>query len=224
MSGDFQQIQSQLLAAVRADNLRRTGLGQRTRFRVVGNRVALTDWAMDGELGRLEREINALSDRFREASRRTLLRRVQDLAPRAMTEIVFLLLERIGMVDVQVVRRPGAPSSELHISGIAKSPAGSVPTAVVVRRDGREVGRERVTELRGALHHYGPANAGWLITTGQVLSGAREEAAAHGAAPITLLDGLGFARLCEEQGVGVMETKVCLPIVDIDLFEALRGG
>jgi restriction endonuclease Mrr len=224
MTGDFQQIQSQLLAAVRADNLRRTGQGQRARFRVVGNRVALTDWAMDGELGRLEREITALSERFREASRRTLLRRVQDLSHRAMSEIVFLLLERIGMTDIQVVRRPGAPNSELHISGIAKSPAGHVPTAIVVRRDGREVGRERVTELRGALHHYGPATAGWLITTGQVLSGAREEASAHGAAPITLLDGNGFARLCEEHGVGVMETRVSLPIVDIDLFEALRGG
>ena len=50
-----------------------------------------------------------------------------------------------------------------------------------MRRDGREVGRERVTELRGALHHYGPAQAGMIITTGQVLSGAREEALAPGA-------------------------------------------
>ena len=41
--------------------------------------------------------------------------------------------------------------------------------------------------FRGALHHYGPASAGWLITTGQVLSGAREEAATPNAAPRSTL-------------------------------------
>lgn len=93
-----------------------------------------------------------------------------------------------------------------------------------MRRDGREIGRERVTELRGALHHYGPAAAGWLVTTGQVLSGAREEAAATGAAPVTLVDGIGLARLCEEQGVAVLQTRLTLPVPDVELFEALRGS
>ncbi len=127
LTGDFQQIQSQILAAVRADNLRRTAAGQRSRFRVVGNRVALTDWSMDGELGRLEREINALTERFREASRRTLLRRVQDLPHRAMAEIMLLVLERIGMTDIQIVRRPGAHASELHLSSVARGQRATFP-------------------------------------------------------------------------------------------------
>jgi restriction endonuclease Mrr len=96
--------------------------------------------------------------------------------------------------------------------------------AVVVRRDGREVGRERVAELRGALHHYGPAVAGWIVTTGQVLSGAREEAAAPGAAPITLVDGNRLVRLCEEHGVAVQETRLTLPLPDLDLLDALRSS
>ena len=61
--------------------------------------------------------------------------------------------------------------------------------AQVETTDGREIGRERVSDLRGALHHYGPASAGWLLTTGQVLSGAREESGAP-AAPIALFDGI----------------------------------
>jgi restriction endonuclease Mrr len=224
LAGDFQLVQGQILAAVRADNLRRQGAGQRPRFRVTGNRIALTDWSLDGELVRLERDIAASVERYREAARRVLLRRIQDLPHRAMGELVLLLLERLGMTDIQSVRRPGAPGAELHLSATWRGPSGNVVTAIVVRRDGREVGRERVTELRGALHHYGPANAGWLVTTGQVLSGAREEAAAAGAAPITLLDGLGLARACEEHDVAVLHTRISLSLPDMDLLEALRNG
>ena len=39
------------------------------------------------------------------------------------------------------------------------------------------------TELRGSLHHYGPATPGWIFTAGQMLSGAREEAAVPGHGP-----------------------------------------
>jgi restriction endonuclease Mrr len=85
------------------------------------------------------------------------------------------------------------------------------------------VGRERVTELRGALHHYGPAFAGLIITTGQVLSGAREEAAAPGASPVSVIDGAGLAKLCEEHELGLLTTRIRLPHPDLDLLDALRG-
>jgi restriction endonuclease Mrr len=98
-----------------------------------------------------------------------------------------------------------------------------VATAVVVRRDGREVGRERVTELRGAIHHYGPASQGWLITTGQVLSGAREEAKTRGAAPVALLDGQRLAELCIEYGIGVVTTDLRVPSIDSGLFDSIRA-
>jgi len=94
---------------------------------------------------------------------------------------------------------------------------------VSVRRDGREIGRERVSDLRGALHHYGPAAAGWLVTTGQVLSGAREEAGAPNAPPVALYDGLSFCRLLEDHDVGVIRTKFPIAIPDLELLETLRG-
>ncbi|MEB2311324.1 MAG: HTH domain-containing protein [Sorangiineae bacterium] len=223
-SGEAGQLAGALAAAVRADNLRRADAGQRQRFRVQGSRVALTDWLLDGELSRLERDLGALVDRYREASRRLLLRRLQELPPRGLGELVMLLLERLGVTSLEVVRRPGSASSELHLSGRTTGPLGELRVAVVVRRDGRELGRERVTEVRGALHHYGPAQAAWLVTTGQVLSGAREEAAAPGAAPCTLIDGIALARLCEEHGVAVTSTRVSLALPDLELLETLRGG
>ena len=50
------------------------------------------------------------------------------------------------------------------------------------------------------------------------------EAASPGAAPVTVIDGLGIVRLCEEHGVGVVRTVVPLMMPDLDLLDALRGA
>lgn len=221
---DIAQGQVLLEAVARTENLRRQASGQRPRFRLGDRRVALTEWAMDSESQRVERDLYAIVERYREHARRSLLRRLQELPQRAFGELALLVLERIGFTELLAVRRPGTHGAELHLSGKLVGPAGEIRTAVIMRRDGREIGRERVTELRGALHHYGPANAGWLITAGQVLSGAKEEANAPGAAPVNLLDGIGLARLMEEQGIGVNRLVLSLPAVDQELFDALKSG
>jgi hypothetical protein len=220
--GEHAVGQGILVAAARADNARALARGERPRFRVAGGRLGLTEWALDGELLRLERDIQQLADRYRDAARRTVLRVLQDLPHRALGELVVLLLEHVGFSSLVPVRRPGTHGAELHLSGRLRTAAGEIRTAVVVRRDGREIGRERVTELRGALHHYGPASAAWLLTTGQVLSGAREEAASPGASPLTVIDGLGLVRLCEEHGIGVLRTEVPLFVPDLDLLDGIR--
>ncbi len=214
-----------VLAAMRADNLQRQGRGLRPRFRVSEQRVAMLDWAMDGEQARLDRELVSLLDRYAETARRGVVRRLQDLPQRALGELIGVLLERAGVRNLRPVRRPGTHGAELHLAGELELPTGgTVAVAIVVRRDGREVGRERVSDLRGSLHHYGAAAAGWLITTGQVLSGAREEASASGAAPVSLTDGMALARLCEQHGVGVLRQTIQLPLADLELFESLRSN
>jgi hypothetical protein len=121
-------------------------------------------------------------------------------------------------------RRAGLPGGENHFSGIQVGAAEHTHTAIVLRRDGREIGRERVIDLRGSLHHYGPATAGWLITTGQVLSGAREEAGAIGTVPVALFDSVGFAKLLEDHDIGVVKTTISVPVPDVELLESLRNG
>ncbi len=219
---DVGQAMGLVNAALRADNMKRAARGERQRFRFEGGRVSCTDGSLDGDLRRLEEEIQSKVQRYQEQTRRQLLRRLQDLPQRSLADLIALLFERLGYTGVTHVRRPGG--SEIHLS--AKSPdfAGGVQTAIVVRKDGKEVGRERVTELRGSLHHYGPAYAGFMLTTGQVLSGAREEAQVAGAAPVMLLDGFGLAALCEQHGVGVQHTRVSLPVLDMELFDALKGN
>lgn len=224
LNGEQGSAQALILSAVRADNARRGADGRRPRFRLNGNRLGLTDWQTDAELSRAERELQSAVDRFREASRRSLLRSLQALPQRAFGELALVLLEQMGFLELLPVRRPGAHGAELHLTGRGRTASGEVRTAIVIRRDGREIGRERVTDLRGALHHYGPAQAGLLLTSGQVLSGAREEAAAPGAAPVTVADGVTVARWCEEQSLGVTPLALRLPAPDWELLDGLRSA
>jgi len=224
LQGDSVLATAQTGAAMRADNLRRSSNGQRARFRLAsGGRVALTDWALGGELPRLEQDVIAAVERYREASRRALLRRLQELPGHALIELALLALERVGMSNLKPVRRAGSPGGEAHFSALHKTGGDNIPTAIVVRKDGREIGREPVTDLRGAMHPYGPAAAGWLITTGQVLSGAREEAAAPGAPPVALFDGIALCKLLEDIDVAVAKTRFAVAIPDLELLETLRG-
>ena len=73
------------------------------------------------------------------------------------------------------------------------------------------------------LHHYGDAVSGWLLTSGQVLSGAREEASATGASPVALYDGASLAKLLEETDVAVQRATLSIAYPDFELFETLKG-
>jgi HB1, ASXL, restriction endonuclease HTH domain/Restriction endonuclease len=224
LQGDPALVAAQVSAAARADNLRRTATSQRPRFRFAnGARVGLTDWTLGGELPRLEQDVIAAVERYREASRRALLRRLQELPGHALIELVLLTLERVGMSNVRAVRRAGSPGGEAHFAAVNRAHGDAIPTAIVVRKDGREIGRERVTDVRGALHHYGPATVGWLVTTGQILSGAREEATAPGGAPVALYDGLALCKLLEEVDVAVVKTRFAVAIPDLEILDAMRG-
>jgi len=224
LPSDTQTATSQLSACLRADNLRRSSQGQRPRFRFAqGPRVALTDWYLNPDLVRLEQEALAAVERYRDASRKAMLRKLQELPGHAFIELVLMGLEKAGMTNIRGVRRQGSPGGEVHFAAVHRTGSDEIRTAIVIRKDGRELGRERVSDLRGALHHYGPANAGWLITLGQVLSGARDEAQAVGAAPIALFDGVLTAKLLEDNDVGVVRTRLTTAIPDLELLETLRG-
>lgn len=233
LTGEAQLIQSQIAAAVRADNARRGAAGLRPRFRMAGGRVGLTDWLLDADLARLERDALAAIGRYRDAARRAFVRKLGELPGHAFVELCALLIERVGGTMLRQIKFPGASGSETHLSAVVHVPSGALPgpvgtgeglrVAIAIRRDGRDVGRERVAELRGTAHHYGSCGMGWLLTAGQVLSGAREEASASNVLPVTLLDGVAIAKLCEEHGVAVLRSDNPIAIPDVDLFEALRA-
>lgn len=218
-------LAAQVTACCYADNARQVAEGKRPRFRFASNsRIALTEWALDKELLRLEGEMFTAIEKYRELLRTRLARKIGELPHKAFAEFAYLLLERAGYQRLTVVKRPGAHSSELHLTGVVAAGVGETSVAIVVRKDGRDVGRERVTELRGSLHHYGACTAGLLVTAGQVLSGARDEAAVPGATPVSFLDGAGLAALCDLHSIATVALDLTLNVPDQDFFDSLRQG
>jgi hypothetical protein len=224
LAGDPVMLVPTIAAAVRADIARREADTVRPRFRIVLGRVTLTDWSLPGEAVRFEQDAVRSADRQREQVRQAFLRRVRELPGAGFAELLATWLNVEGVVALRAVRRPGAQPGELHLAGTLKRGHDETRLAIIARRDGREIGRERVIEIRGALHHYGSASAGWLITTGQVLSGAREEAAVPGTAPVACFDGVGLARAMERVGVGLRRHVVPLTTLDLDLLDNLQGN
>lgn len=221
---DVQVLQDAIADTVRGEVVRARIERRRPRFIIHGRAITATDWGLDPEVVRLEKELFSAAARHREAFQRSFGERLQSLSPRAMADFFALLLSQIGFEDIEPVRRQGAHVQELHFSALARSATGELPTAIIIRRDGRDIGRERVIDLRGALHHYNGAQAGLLATTGQVMSGAREEARVPNAAPVNLLDGLALAKLSSQHGVGVGWSELRVPTVDVDLFESLTAS
>jgi restriction endonuclease Mrr len=221
---ELQTLQDVIADVVRGEVVKARAERRRPRFVMHGRAVSATDWGLDPEVVRLEKEIGSLTARYKEAFQRSFGERLQALPPRALGEFFTLLLSQMGFEEVEPLRRQGAHNQEMHFAAIARSATGDIPTAIIVRRDGRDIGRERVIDLRGALHHYNDAQAGVLATTGQVMSGAREEARVPNAAPINLLDGAALAKIAAQQGVGVAFQDLRLPTVDVELFDSLTAS
>ncbi|MEZ4407234.1 MAG: restriction endonuclease [Polyangiales bacterium] len=152
-----------------------------------------------------------------------MLRRLNELPQSSFTEALVLLLERLGISSLRTTLCGRACRRARCTSRASRAAAPRSPVAVVLKRGG-EIGRERVIELRGSLHHYNQAQAVWMLSTGTILSGAREEAAQPGPAPVTLIDGSGLGRMLDEHSVLVQHATVTLPWLDVDLFDVLRGG
>jgi hypothetical protein len=221
---EIQALQEAIADVVRAEVVRARAERRRPRFVIHGRAVSATDWGLDPEVVRIEKEMWSLAARYKDAFQRSFGERLQTLQPRAMGDFFTLLLSQMGFEDILPVRRQGAHNQEMHFSAVARSATGDIPTAIIMRRDGRDIGRERVIDLRGALHHYADAQAGLLATTGQVMSGAREEARVPNAAPVNLLDGAAIARIAAQHGAGVVFQELRLPTVDAELFDSLTAS
>jgi hypothetical protein len=209
-----------IAAAVRAD----IGRAARPRFRHMQDGVALYDWFLPRDAMYRERDLLRAAERHQETVRRSFLRKLSDLPAAGFAEILATWLNAEGITSLRGVRRPTSSPQEMHFAGTLRRGFDEMRVAIVVLRDGRELTRERVVELRGSLHHYGGAALGWIVTTGAVPRACREEATAVGATPIALYDGLSLAEAMEGRGVGMRRTTVPLSVIDLDTLDALRGS
>jgi hypothetical protein len=173
------------------------------------------------QLQRAEQDFVNATERYGNELRRALIQKLSELPTAGFAELIATWLNAEGITALRAVRRPGSSSNELHFAGTRKTGSEELRLAIVVLRGGRDIDREGVIDVRGALHHYGQASAAWIVTTGRSTSGGREEGAAQGAAPVALFDGMALATAMERLGIAVRRHVVAHHELDYDLFESL---
>jgi hypothetical protein len=219
LTGEPSALAPTVAAAVWGDNARRRGEGQRCRFRTVQGGLVLLDWDLPTEAVRAEQDAVRAAERQRDAVHRTFLRRLSDMPVASFMELVAGWLNAEGVTALRGVRPP--VQGGYHLAGTLRAGGQETGLAIVIYRDGSPLGREHVIDVRGALHHYGNASAAWLVSTGRIQSGAREEAAAPGQTPCVLVDGAALAVAMERMGIGLQRVYVPLSVPDLDLLETL---
>lgn len=221
LSGDPNQLAPTVAAALRADAALATKARVRPRFRIRHGEVSLASWRLPREAARFEEDAERAAERQRSEVRRAFMARVNDLPAAGFAELLASWLNVEGVTSLRAVRRPGSSGQAFHFAGVLRRGAEELKLAIVVQRAGRDIDREGIIEVRGSLPHYGGATAAWLVSTGRVTSGAREELAVEGAAPCAAFDGPGLAAAMERAGIGLRQHQVVLADIDFDLLEAL---
>jgi len=208
-------------AAVRGDIARASRSGRRARFRIVEQRVTLSDWLLPREALGAEDQALQAAERQRDQVRRAFVSRLNDLPTGGFAELVATWLNAEGVTGLRAVRRPTSSGRELHFAGTLRRGAEETRIAFVVLRAGLDIEAAHVIDVRGSLHHYGSAHQAWLVTTGRVAPPARDEGAAENAAPCALLSGGDLARSMERLGIGLRTQTIALCDIDFELLEAL---
>jgi hypothetical protein len=231
LSGEPASLAPTVAAAIRAETARgESGRVSRPRFRHVGGGVALTGWYFPREVVHRERDALRAIERYAHELRRGFLRKLGDLPAGGFAELFATWLNSQGVGSLRGVRRPSSSGTEMHFAGVRRRGPEEVRIGIVVLRGSRdqgparEVGRERVVEMRGTAHHYGGATELWIVTTGQVQSGAHEEASQPASVPVALFDGTALAESMEQARIGLVPVTITVPSIDLDLFDALRGS
>jgi hypothetical protein len=211
-------------AALRADNALQVRMSRRNRFRIHGNRVWLTEWLLPPDALRAERQAERAAEQQQFAVRKMFLKLVRTLPLTGFAELVASWLNAEGVTSVRAVRRPGSSANELHFAGVLHQGRNETHLAVVIRRDGQDVDKAMIEQIRGALHHYGQASMAWVITLGMLPADSRQEAAMPGVAPCTLFDGMEWAESLEDKGIGLSRCQVALSLPQFELLAALSGN
>ncbi len=219
LSGKAADLAPTIATSVRADNARRASAGMPPRFRIVGEHVGLTRWDVSREIDKVQDQILQAVERQRGLVRRALVRSLRQLPTAGLLEMLATWLSAAGVESLRGVTRQA--DGDIHLAGVIRRGPEALPIAIVIWRE-ENVSREKIVAVRGSLAHYNDAKVAWLISLGQVLSGARDEAAIGGA-PVSLFGGDELAEAMERAGVGVLQYSVPMSGLDVELFDALRG-
>ena len=198
MPDAFVREAGSLVAALQEDNRRRESAGRKALFAVDGDVVSLGAVPEPGERPALVAAARgpASPAEMRRTALAALRRRLRECDGPTIEYLVARLLEKTGLHEVKVAKR-GRES--VVFTGRRRMGLADVRHAIRVLRNGADVGRRDVTEVRRDLGHYG-AQIGVLVTSGEAQREARAEATVAGQMPVLLLAGEAFAEAFADAG------------------------
>ena len=139
--------------------------------------------------------------------------------PTAFEHLVAQVLEAMDYENVEVTGQSGDGGVDV----VAEIEVGvtSVREVVQVKRHKRTIQRNEVAALRGSLFKFN-AVRGTIVTTSSFARGAKNDAVAQGAPPITLIDGKKFIDLLIEHDLGVRKHDIEVLSVDLERLAAVE--
>jgi predicted Mrr-cat superfamily restriction endonuclease len=168
----------------------------------------------------LERKLNLDAARVAEHVERDLLEHLRTLSPAEFEELCALYLRTLGCENVKVVGAATAGSlgdGGMDVTGtLARAGLPAVRLAVQAKRVAGGIGPKVVTQLRGSI---APGTYGIVITTGHFTRAAITEAHRMDRDTIKLVDGPELAHVLVESGIGVKNTTISIPRLDIKAFK-----
>ena len=218
--GGHAEVVRQVRAALVREQRDREADGLRPRVRNLGGgNFVSVDRKLDQELVPLERELGDKASRLREATRAAVRRRIKSLQPPAFEALGRALLDKLGVINVELVRRGDGVA---YYGGQKQAGVGQVRTLVAMRPGDVEISRRAVGELRAGLQAKG-FDEGLLLAAGRASQEALAELKA-GPASVVAHDGQSLATLCIQKGLGVRRVQMPIDYLDLELFSELTEG
>ena len=214
--GELVDVSRAMRVALVREQRHRDSEGLRPRIRTVGpGQYVLGERKLEPELYNAERELLDRASRTREATRVALRRQLRQLPAGAFELLMRLLLERMGMMGTEIVKRG---DGVVYYGGTIGRGGRSLKVLAAIRPGEGELSKEAVGELRAGVRLRG-------FDEGMVLCAARAGGAAVtevSAAPgIELYDQDALTELMIRQHLGVRRMHLPVDYLDTELFNEL---
>jgi hypothetical protein len=216
LRGELVDVARAMRGALVREQRQRDSDGLRPRIRNLGQgQFALGERKLEPDLYGAERDLLDRLNRTREATRVALRRRLRTMPPGPFELFMRLLLERIGMVGAELVKRGEGVA---YYGGLCSRGSRSPKVLCAIRPGEAEVSREAVGELRAGMRLRG-YDEGLMLCSARLSSAALAEA---GAAPgIDVYDQDALTDLLVRHQLGVRRMQLPIDYVDTELFNEL---
>lgn len=219
LRGEANDLGRALRAALVREQRQRDSDGLRPRIRSMGQgQYMLSDRKLEPELYNAERELLDRLNRAREATRVALRRRLRSLQGGSFELLMRLLLERLGMLGAEIVKRGDGVA---YYGGTQTRGSRSIKILVAVRPGEAELSREAIGELRAGLKARS-YDEGLVLTAGRASAAAlTEAAAASNQGPIDVYDQEALTELLFKHQIGIRRMQLPMDYLDTDLWSEL---